>query len=123
MANLRWLRVKARGRFDAPAAVGGGWVGRRPCAPRVEKMATMFLQRKYYPITAPCRVPVGDLQRIRLRPSAIGHDWTHRIHRTHTPHEASPDPPYFFAASFSATRYGTGSLPKALRTVPPAVKT
>jgi hypothetical protein len=26
----------------------------------------MFLQRKYYPITAPCRVPVGDLQRIRL---------------------------------------------------------
>ena len=30
---------------------------------------------------------------------------------------------YFCAASFKATRYGTGSLPKAFSTVPPAVKT
>ncbi len=30
---------------------------------------------------------------------------------------------YFPTANFSATRYGTGSLPKAFKTVPPAVKT
>ena len=30
---------------------------------------------------------------------------------------------YFFAANFRATKYGTGSLPKAFKTVPPAVKT
>ena len=32
-------------------------------------------------------------------------------------------PSYFPAAIFRATKYGTGSLPRALSTVPPAVKT
>ena len=66
MANLKWLRTEARGRFSGAAAVGGGLVGRRPCAPGVEKWRQSFLQRKYYPITVPCRVPLDDLQRIRL---------------------------------------------------------
>ena len=66
MANLKWLRAEARGRFTCAAAVGGGSAGRRPCALGVEKMATNFLQRKYYPTTVPAAVPLGDLQRIRL---------------------------------------------------------
>ncbi len=32
------------------------------------------------------------------------------------------DAPIYLAAILSATKYGTGSLPRAFRTVPPAVK-
>jgi len=67
MANLRWPRAEARGRFNARSR-RWRWLGRAPpVRTRVEKMATMFLQRKYYPRASPRCLPLGNLQRIRLR--------------------------------------------------------
>ncbi len=66
MVNWKRLRTEARGRFSARRR-RWRWLGRAPpVRTRRGKMATTFLQRKYYPITVPCRVPLGDLQRIRL---------------------------------------------------------
>ena len=49
MANLRWLRVKARGGFNASSR-RWRWLGRAPpVRTRCKKMATSVLHRKYYP--------------------------------------------------------------------------
>ena len=53
MANLKWLRTEARGRFSV-CRRRWRWLGRAPpVRTRCGKMATKFLQRKYYPITVP----------------------------------------------------------------------
>lgn len=52
MPNLKWLRVKARGRFNASSR-RWRWLGRAPpVRTRCKKMATSVLQRKYYPTPA-----------------------------------------------------------------------
>ncbi len=65
MANLKWLRTEARGRFNARSR-RWRWLGRAPPARGAEKNNDKFLATQLLPDDRPCRVPLGDLQRIRL---------------------------------------------------------
>lgn len=84
--------------------------GRIPHIPQAEKHAFRTDEQERHSSTARrdiARTDVGDSE--SLAEQALAR------------REPGPDHPPRWAALRSATRYGTGSLPKALSTVPPAV--
>jgi len=66
MANLKWLRAEAHGRFHARSR-RWRWRGRAPpVRTRGGKNNDKLLATQVLPAYRPCRVPLRGLQRIRL---------------------------------------------------------
>ncbi len=66
MANLKWLRAEARGRFRARSR-RWRWLGRAPpVRTGCGKDSDKILATQVLPAYRPCRVPLGGLQRIRF---------------------------------------------------------
>jgi hypothetical protein len=72
MANLKWLRAEACGRFNARRR-RWRWLGRAPpVRTRCEKNDAKLLATQVLPNNRLCRVPLGALHRIRFT-AVCGH--------------------------------------------------